>query len=148
MPKKALEFSKMSPADFAQFAMHEYIAPKSMGSVKTRLDHAKRVLSRREWTPNRVRDLWYRDERASVPKWEEINDLEQLTGLEYARQELRSNDELISKADALLEGVHADFYGPLVAALRAFAGAIHRPGTQGRDGDDHTPHSRTDTMEG
>ena len=123
----------MTTAEFAQFAMQEHIAPPAMGSVKTRLGHVQRVLQRREWTANRVRDLWYQDPRASAPKWEEISDLEQLTGLEYARQELRTNDQLISQADALLEGVHEDFYGPLVAALRAFAGAFHRTGTKADD---------------
>jgi hypothetical protein len=128
VPKKSSEFTNMSAAEFAQFAMTENIAPRWMGSVKTRLTHAQRELGKRDWTPNRVRDLWYRDPRASAPKWEEINDLEQITGLEYARQELRSNDQLISTADALLEGVNADFYGPLLAALRAFAGAVDRSG--------------------
>lgn len=121
----------MQTAEFAQFAMQERVAPKSMGSVKTRLPHAQSLLGRRGWTANRVRDLWYRDPRASDPSWEEINDLQQITGLEYARQELRTNDRIISQADALLEGVHSDFYGPLVAALRAFAGAVDRTRTGG-----------------
>lgn len=121
----------MTTAEFAQFAMTDRIAPKSMGSVKVRLPYAQSVLGRRGWTANRVRDLWYRDPRASAPNWDEINDLEQITGLEYARQELRTNDQLISQADALLEGVHADFHRPFVAALRAFIGALDRTGTRG-----------------
>lgn len=122
-----------SPAEFAQFALRERVAPKAIGSIKQRLPYAQRIMGRLGWTANRVRDLWYLDPRASEPKWEEIDDLEQTTGLTYARHELRSNDALIAQADALLEGVHADFYGPLVAALRAFAGAVDRSRTGGDD---------------
>lgn len=123
----------MQTAEFAQFAMQERIAPRALGLVKVRLPHAQSILSRRGWTANRVRDLWYRDPRAADPSWEEINDLEQITGLEYARQELRTNDQLIAQADALLLGTDPDFIGAFVAALRAFAGAVDRPGTGGRD---------------
>ncbi len=118
-------------AEYAQIALQGHVAPKSLGPVKVRLPHAQREMKKRGWTANRVRDLWYQDPRASEPKWNEISDLEQITGLQYARHELRTNDALISQADALLEGVHADFYGPLVAALRAFAGAL----AGSRDGD-------------
>jgi len=129
VPKKTSEFSKMSTAEFAQFAMQTGLAPRSMGQVQTRLRHATGVLTRRRWTKNRVRDLWYRDPRASQPKWEEIHDLEELTGLQYARQELAQNDQLIRNADALLMGGDPDFYGAFVAAARAFFGARNRPGT-------------------
>ena len=132
VPKKPSEFPKMLTAEFAQFALHERVAPKSIGPVKVRLPHAQTIMGRRGWSANRVRDLWYRDPRASAPKWEEINDLEQITGLEYARQELRTNDQLIANADALLMGTDPDFASAFVTALRAFAGAFHRTGT-GRD---------------
>ncbi len=127
------ETTNMSAAEFAQSAMHFGLAPPAMGSVKTRLFYAQRALKRRGWTANRVRDLWYQDERASEPKWVEINDLEELTGLQYARQEVRTNDQLIAKADALLMGSDPDFVGAFVAALRAFAGVRNRPGTPGAD---------------
>jgi hypothetical protein len=131
VPKKSSEFSNMTTAEFAQFAMQERVAPRTLGPVKVRLPFAQSVLGRRGWTANRVRDLWYLDPRASAPSWEEITDLEQLTGLQYARQELRTNDQLISQADALLEGVHEDFHRPFVAAFRAFFGALDRSRTQG-----------------
>jgi hypothetical protein len=127
VPKTSSEKSNMTTAaDFAQFALRERVAPKSLGLVKVRLPHAQSILGRKGWTPNRVRDLWYADERASDPKWEEINDLEQLTGLEYARQELRSVDQLIANADALTMGTDPDFAGAFATALRAFIGAFHR----------------------
>ena len=130
VPKKSSEFTNMTTAEFAQYAMTERIAPRSLGPVKVRLPHAQSVLGRRGWTRNRVRDLWYADPRASAPKWEEISDLEQITGLEYARQELRTNAQLIGQADALLEGVHEDFHRPFVAAFRAFFGAVDRSRTR------------------
>jgi hypothetical protein len=134
VPKNASENSKMSTtAEFAQFAMQERVAPRTIGPVKVRLPLAQSILGRRGWTANRVRDLWYRDPRASAPSWEEITDLEQITGLEYARQELRTNDQLIAQADALLEGVHEDFHRPFVAAFRAFFGALDRSGTRRGD---------------
>jgi hypothetical protein len=136
VPKNTSENSKMSTtAEFAQFAMQERVAPRTIGLVKVRLPLAQSILGRRGWTANRVRDLWYRDPRASAPSWEEITDLEQITGLEYARQELRTNDQLIAQADALLEGVHEDFHRPFVAAFRAFFGALHSPGAGGRNDD-------------
>jgi len=125
--KKTSENTKMSTAEFAQFAMQNGLSPRAMGQVKTRLRHATNTLTRRNWTRNRVRDLWYRDARASRPSWEEIHDLEELTGLQYARQDLAENDHLIRNADALLMGGDPDFYGAFVAAARAFFGARNRP---------------------
>jgi hypothetical protein len=131
VPKISSEKTKMTTAEFSQSAMQGYLAPPSLGPVKVRLGHAMRLLQRRGWTANRVRDRWYNDQRASAPTWDEINDLEELTGLRYAREELRTNDELIAKADALLMGNDPDFVGAFVAALRTFAGFRNRPGTPG-----------------
>jgi hypothetical protein len=131
--KKLSEYSKMTTAEFAQYAMQTRLAPRSLGSVKERICHAQRELGRRKWSRNRVRDLWYMDARASAPKWEEVTDLEELTGLEYARQEVRTNDAIISAADALLMGSDPDFVGAFVAALRSMVGLRNRPGTPGGD---------------
>ena len=120
-------------ADFAKFAMRSRLAPPSLGSVKARIGYAQRQLLPRGWTRNRVRDLWYKDERATAPKWEEVTDLEELTGLEYARQEVRTNDAIISYADALLMGSDPDFVSAFVAAFRAFASAMDRSRTPGAD---------------
>lgn len=118
-----------STAEFAQFAMHNRIAPRTLGQVQVRLGHAQRVLRKRGWTANRVRDLWYADDRASDPKWEEIKDLEELSGLRCGREELHEVDQLIANADRLLHGSDPDFHRPFVAALRALFGAPHRSGT-------------------
>lgn len=123
----------MSTAEFVQYAMQDRLAPRYLGSVKARIWHAQRELGRRNRTKNRVRDLWYKDERASAPKWEEVTDLEELTGLEYARQEVRTNDAIISYADALLMGSDPDFFGTFVAALRSMVGLHNRSRTPGGD---------------
>jgi hypothetical protein len=128
--KKASENSNMSSAEFAQHAMQFYLAPPSLGSVKLRLRHAAYMLGRRNWTANRVRDIWYRDLRASAPKWEEIHDLEELTGLRYAREELNEIDALIANADRLLNSNDPDFHRPFLAALRALLGAPDRSGAE------------------
>lgn len=123
----------MTTAEYAQYAMQSRLAPRRLGSIKTRLWHAQRLLAQRNWTKNRVRDLWYKDPRASAPKWEEVTDLEELTGLEYARQEVRTNDQIIAYADALLMGGDPDFVGAFVAALRAVVGLSDRTRTPGGD---------------
>ncbi len=122
----------MTTAEFAQFALRERVAPRAIGSVKQRLERATRDLVRRNWSRNRVRDLWYADPRASAPQWTEIADLEELTGLKYARQEVRTNDQIIAYADALLMGGDPDFVGPFVAAIRALLGAVDRAGVARR----------------
>lgn len=119
-----------SSVEFAQFALKERVAPKALGSIKERLRHARRVMGRRGWTENRVRDCWYEDQRIT-PNADEIRDIEEITGLRYGRQELRTNEQLIDRATALLEGSDPDFYGPLIAAFRAMARALDRPGTEG-----------------
>jgi hypothetical protein len=125
-----LEKSEMSSVEFAQFALRERIAPRPLGSVKERLRHAARIMSRRGWSANRVRDCWYADERIS-PNADEIRDVEEITGLEYGRAELRTTDDLIARADALLAGPEADFYRPFVDAFRAMARAFDRTRTEG-----------------
>lgn len=126
MSEKLSEKSKMSALEFAQHALRTRVAPKAMGSVKERLRHATSVLRRRNWSANRVKDLWYADCRAR-PIPDEILDLEELTGLKYGRQEVDEIDALIARADALMDGPDADFYSPWVAGFRAFIGALYRP---------------------
>jgi hypothetical protein len=128
MPKKVSEKSEMSSVEFCQRALREHVAPPQIGSVKTRLRHAARRLN---WSANRVKDAWYADPRIS-PSADEIRDLETLTGLRYGRQELREVDAYIARAEILLGNTDADFHGPFIAAMRAFFGALDRPGAARR----------------
>jgi hypothetical protein len=127
--EKLSEKSNMSSVEFGQFALRERVAPRSIGSVKERLRHAQRVLSRREWSANRVRDVWYADPRIT-PDADEIRDLEEITGLRYGREELRTNEQLINRATALLAGSDPDFHRPFITALRALFGVVDRAGTE------------------
>lgn len=130
MSEKPLEKSEMSSVEFSQYALRERVAPPSLGSAGRRLQHATRVMSRRNWSANRVRDCWYADPRIS-PNADEIRDLEELTGLRYGRQELKEIDAYIARAEALLVGQDEDFGRPFIAAMRAFFGALDRTGTEG-----------------
>jgi hypothetical protein len=102
--------------------MRDHIAPPQLGSVKARIRHAAYKLG---WTHTRTKDAWYADPRISI-SGEELTRVETISGLEYARKELRSVEDLISRADALLDGPHADFHRPFVTAFRAFIGALDR----------------------
>lgn len=120
MYKKTRENSKMSELAFVSLQMREVIAPN--GSVKERIRTAARRL---RWSHSRTTTLWYADQRASV-KPIELREIEQATGIRYAKDELRTVDEMLAKADALLDGNDADFHRPFVAAFRAFIGALDR----------------------
>lgn len=118
------EKSKMSSVEFfCQTALKTKIAPPEYGSVKNRIRHAAHKL---QWSFTRTKDAWYAHPRISIDG-EELTRVEQVSGLEYAKRELRSLDDLIAKADALLDGPNADFHRPFVDAFRAFISALNRP---------------------
>ena len=130
----------ISSTEFVSRAFQDRIAPMSLGSVKVRHGHAitkmmqRNEVNRRQgrryrWAKNRVIDCFKGDPRISVNA-EELRDIEEMTGLRYAVQELREIDDLISAADALLAGPEADFYRPFVDAIRAMARAFDRSGNQ------------------
>lgn len=123
MSEKQSEKSKMSSVEFVQSALRERVAPPSIGSVKARLRLASRRLG---WSANRVKDAWYADARISISA-DELRDIEETTGLKYARQELSQIDSAISRAEALLDGPEAHIIRPLVDAIRALARSFDRP---------------------
>lgn len=123
MSEKQSEKSKMSSVEFVQNALRERVAPPSVGSVKARLRLAARRMG---WSANRVKDAWYADGRISISA-DELRDIEEMTGLKYARQELNQINSAIARAEALLDGPEADFYRPFVDAIRALARAFDRP---------------------
>lgn len=122
MSENRSEKSEMSSVEFVQSALRERVAPPSLGSVKARLRHASRQLG---WTANRTKDAWYADPRISISA-DELRAIEDRTGLRYGREEIRTNDELIDRATAFLDGPEADFYRPFVTAFRAMARAFDR----------------------
>lgn len=122
MSVKSSEKSEMNSLAFSQKALREEIAPPSFGSVKARITTAARSLG---WTTTRTRDVWYADPRISINA-DEMRDLERVSGLAYAREEMRTNDQLIAKIDAFMEGHDADFYSAFRTAVRSFFGVSHR----------------------
>lgn len=124
------EKSEMSAVEFMQYGLRAHVAPATLGPVKARLRHAVNVMRRRNWSANRVKDAWYADPRIS-PSADEIRNIEETTGLRYGREELRSIEELIGRADALLGRTDEDFHRPFLAALRAVARIADRSRTQG-----------------
>lgn len=127
MPEFKEEKSKMSSVEFVQCALRERVAPPSFGSTKARLRHATRTL---RWSANRTKDAWYADPRISISA-DELREVEEKSGLQYGRKELREIDSYIAKATALLESEDPDFHRPFVDAMRAFYRALARPGTEG-----------------
>lgn len=125
MSEKPSEKSEMSSVEFVQYALRSHVAPPARGSVKMRINQAARALG---WSVSRTKDAWYADPRISINA-DELRQIEERTGLRYGREEIRTNDDLIAKAEALLAGNEADFYSAFVAALRAVAGNSDRAGT-------------------
>ena len=130
MSEKMSEKSEMSELAFASNAMRTRIAPPgTAGSKAERILAAARAL---RWKPSRTRDVWYADPRVSL-KPGELRRIEHVSGITYGREELRSVDHLIARADALIVGAGADRGGPLRAALLTLLGALDSPGAGGRD---------------
>lgn len=126
MREKSSEQSEMyaeSELVFSQRVMRSVIAPPgTAGSKGERLRHAQQRL---RWTYSRARDVWYGDPRVSLKAYE-LRRIEEVSGVKYGRQEVRTNDELIAAADALLQGFDPSFYGAFSAALRAVASVLDR----------------------
>lgn len=112
-----------SVADFASMSLQRHVAPLGSGlNVKDRITKAARRLG---WSVSRTKDVWYADPRVSISA-EELRVIEEAACVKYGRAEVRTIEELISKADALLDGPEADFYRPLVDGFRAFIRALDR----------------------
>lgn len=120
MLEKSEKASEMSSVEFTQFALRERVAPRSVGSVKARIGHASRRLG---WGFSRTKDCWYADPRISISA-DEIKKIEQATGLEYGREELRTNEELIARCEAMVGD--ADFLSAFLTALRSLARPDYR----------------------
>lgn len=117
----------MSSVEFVQDALRYHVAPPGAGvNIRDRIRVAARRLG---WGYSRTRDAWYADPRISISA-DELRAIEKTTGLHYGRQEVASINEIIARADALLDGNEADFYRPFVDAVRAMARAFNRPGIE------------------
>lgn len=127
MSKIEAEKSEMSELVFASKMMRERIAPP--GSAESKGERIMLAATRLRWKLSRAATVWYGDERVSL-KPRELRKIEEVSGVKYAREELRTNDDLIANAEALLAGHEADFYSAFIAALRSVARARNSSGTQ------------------
>ena len=127
MSEKPSEKSEMFSVEFVQDALRTRIAPPDVGqSVAERIRYAARRLG---WSYSRTKDAWYADPRISI-KADEVRKIEEATGARYGREELRTVEDLISRADALLDGSDEDYHRPFIAALRAVARLADRARTE------------------
>lgn len=122
MSEKTSEKSEMSTVEFCQRALREEIAPPSVGSVLSRIRHASRRLG---WSYSRTKDAWYADSRISI-KPEELFRVEAVSGLTYARQEMRKHEAAIERATALLGSEDTHLLRTVVAAVFQAIGLSHR----------------------
>jgi len=126
MSEKSSEKSEMSSVEFVSFALRDRVAPPSIGMVSARIRHAARRMG---WSYSRTKDAWYADPRVSISA-DELRAIEDQTGLRYGREELRTVEQLIGQAEALLAGTDEDFHRPFLAALRAVARLADRARTE------------------
>ena len=122
MSEKTSEKSEMSTVEFCQGALRKEIAPISVGNVQRRIELASRRLG---WSYSRTKDAWYGDPRISI-KPEELFRVEAVSGLQYARQEVRTNDAAIERATALLGGEDAHLLRSFFAAVFKVVGLQDR----------------------
>lgn len=127
MSEKSSEKSEMSSVEFVQTALRGHVAPPDAGVNVG--DRIRRAAHRLGWSFSRTRDAWYADPRISISA-DEIKKIEETTGLRYGREELRSIEELIGRADAILSHTDEDFHRPFLAALRAVARLADRARTE------------------
>ena len=128
MSKIPTEKSEMSELVFASKMMRERIAPP--GSAASKGERIMLAATRLRWKLSRAATVWYGDERVSL-KPRELRKIEEVSGVKYVLEELRTNDDLIANAEALLAGHEADFYSAFIAALRSVARARSGAGTEG-----------------
>lgn len=121
------EKSEMSTVEFCSRALKDEVAPRNIGSVQTRIRSAARDLG---WSYSRTKSVWYADERVSI-KPKELFRVEAISGLTYAREEMRKHDSAIERATALLGSEGPHIISEIVAAVVARLGLSHRTGNQG-----------------
>lgn len=114
----------MSELVFASEILKSHVAPPSLASsVGARILAASRKL---KWSFNRTRDVWYADHRVSI-KPKELRKLEEVSGVEFGRQELCEVDKFIDNATKLLGHKDPNISGSVFAALRSLLGVVDSP---------------------
>lgn len=124
--RKSSEGEKMSATALAEAHSLILQAAGEVGSVKERLHRAARALP--ELSFNRIRDLFYADQRIRVGSGE-LDYLRAHVGaknLKAAQDEYRELVARVARLEALL-CQDEDCYRPAVDALRSASRALHSP---------------------
>jgi hypothetical protein len=108
--------------------LHERIAP--IGSAASKGERLRAAALRLGWAHSRTRDVWYGDERVSL-KPRELRKIEEVSGVTYARNEVDELDQVIARADALLQGASPNFRSALAGAIREAISAVVGAGIGG-----------------
>lgn len=132
MSEKLRESNKMSELEFASKMLKQHIAPP--GSAGGKMERIRLAARKLKWKYSRCMAVWYSDERVSI-KPAELREVEVKTGVKYEeftapKDELAEVDQLISKAESLLDSKNPLIKRALFAATRAFIGSLARARTQ------------------
>jgi hypothetical protein len=114
MREKTSENSE-TELEFASRVMRSVIAP--IGSAASKGERLRSAAHALRWKFSRARDVWYADERVSL-KPSELRQIEEVSGVTYGRKEVDELDQIIARADALLQGAAPDFRSALAGAIR------------------------------
>lgn len=136
MQERSLEMSQknseksqiMTELSFVSRMMKERIAPPGAAASKT--ERIRLAAQKLKWKYSRTFSAWYADPRVSI-KPAELRDVEVKTGVKYEefaapKDELAEVDQLISKAESLLDSKNPLIKRALAAATRAFIGSLSR----------------------
>lgn len=127
MREKTSDFSE-TEEQFAQRMLREVIAP--IGSAASKGERLRAAAQALRWKFSRARDVWYGDERVSL-KPSELRTIEEVSGVTYGRTEVDELDQIIARADALLQGAAPDFRSALAGAIREALRSVVGAGIEG-----------------
>lgn len=126
MSEKLRESNKMSELEFASKMLRQRIAPPaSAGSKMERIRLAARKL---KWKYSRAMAVWYGDPRISI-KPAELRDVEEKAGERFGQKhsDLEDVDQLIERAEAILNSKNPRVRRAVFSALRTFARNLVSP---------------------
>lgn len=128
MSQKTLEKYQMTELGFVSRMMRERIAPPGAAASKT--ERIRLAAQKLKWKYSRAFSAWYADTRVSI-KPAELRQVEAKTGVKFEefaapKDELEEVNQLISKAESLLDSKNPRIRRALFAATRAFIGTLAR----------------------
>lgn len=127
--KKSEKSQMLTELSFVSRMMKERIAPA--GAAESKTERIRLAARKLKWKYSRAFSAWYADPRVSI-KPSELRDVEEKSGAKFGQSEVEEIDELIAKANSLLERRNPHIRRAFFAAARSFLSALNRPGTEKR----------------